>query len=140
MNPTRMLFLAPVLALALAGAGCGSSEENDFIESYNAATAPLTELSTDLSGAPDQQSLDKMADGLADVQAELGALDPPDDAQDELDALVASIESNTAQVRKMAKAVKANDVEQLTAATQKFSTEGAKLVQAEEALRAAVEG
>ena len=140
MNPTRMLFLAPVLAVALAGAGCGSSESNDFIDDYNAATTSLTQLSTDLSGTPSEDSLTKMADGLADVKTKLSELDPPDDAQDELDALVASLDKNTAEVRKMAKAVKSQDVEQLTAATQAFSTEGAKLVQAEEALRAAVEG
>jgi hypothetical protein len=81
-----------------------------------------------------------MADGLEDVKVKLGELDPPDDAQDELDALLASLEANTAEVRKMAKAVKSDDVKQLTAASQSFSTEGAKLVQAEEALRAAVEG
>jgi hypothetical protein len=140
MTPTRTLFLAPVLAIALAVAGCGGSDQNDFVEGYNAATAPLTQLTTDLSGTPDQQSLDKMADGLDDVRAELGALDPPDGAQDKLDAMLASLETNTAQVRKLAKAVKSGDVEKLTAATQSFSTEGAKLVAAEQALRAAVDG
>ena len=39
----------------------------------------------------------------------------------------------------MAKAVKSQDVEQLTQATQEFSASGTELVQAEEALRAAVE-
>ena len=141
MNPTKKLFLAPAIALALAtAAGCGSSEDNDFIESYNAATAPLTQLTTSISGAPDEQSLDKMASGLEDVKGKLAALDPPDDAQDELDALVASIEANTAEVRKMSKAVKSQDVEKLSAVAQSFSSEGQKLVAAEEALRAAVDG
>jgi hypothetical protein len=140
MNPTRKLFLLPALAIALAAAGCGNSEENNFIDDYNAATKPLTELTTSISGSPDEQSLDKMAAGLEDVKTKLAALDAPDDAQDELDALVASIEKNTAEVRKMSKAVKSQDVEQLSAAAQSFSTEGQKLVQAEEALRQAVEG
>ena len=140
MNPTRTLFLAPVLAVALAAAGCGGSDQNDFIEGYNAATAPLTQLTTDVSGTPDQQSLDKMADGLEDVQAKLAELEAPDGAQDELDTMLASLEANTAEVRKLAKAVKAGDVEQLSAATQSFSAEGAKLVAAEQALRAAVDG
>ncbi len=140
MTPTRMLLLAPVLAVALAGAGCGGSDQNEFIDGYNAATAPLTQLTSDLSGTPDQDSLDKMADGLEDVQAKLGELEPPDGAQDELDAMLASLEQNTAQVRKLAKAVKSGDVEQLSAATQSFSAEGAKLVAAEQALRTAVDG
>jgi hypothetical protein len=54
--------------------------------------------------------------------------------------MLASLETNTAQVRKLAKAVKSGDVEQLSAVTQSFSTEGAKLVAAEQALRAAVDG
>lgn len=140
MNPTKTLLLVPVLAVALAGAGCGDSESNDFIEGYNAATTPLTQLTSDLSGTPSARSLTKMADGLEDVKIQLGELDPPEDAQDELDALLASLDANTAEVRKMAKAVKADDVEKLTAASQSFSAEGAKLVQAEEALRAAVDG
>jgi hypothetical protein len=140
MTPTRKLFLVPAVAIALAAAGCGGSDENDFIESYNAATAPLTELTTSISAAPDEQSLDKMADGLDEVKGKLAALEAPDDAQDELDALVASIDANTAEVRKMAKAVKSQDVEQLTAAAESFSAQGQKLVQAEENLRKAVEG
>jgi hypothetical protein len=135
-----MLVLVPVLAAALAGAGCGNSGSNDFVEGYNAATAPLTQLMTDLSGTPSEKSLTKMADGLEDVKGKLATLDPPDDAQHELDTLLASLDANTAEVRKMAKAVKSGDVEKLTAATQSLSTEGAELVQAEEALRAAVEG
>jgi hypothetical protein len=140
MTPTRKLFLIPAVAIALAAAGCGNSDENDFIDSYNAATKPLTELTTSISASPDEQSLTKMADGLEDVKGKLAALDAPGDAQDELDALVAAIDSNTAEVRKMAKAVKSQDVEQLTAAAESFSTEGQKLVEAEEALRQAVEG
>jgi hypothetical protein len=140
MNPTRTLLLLPALAIALAGAGCGNSDNNDFIDSYNEATAPLTELQTSLSGAPDELSLDKMADGLEDVKGKLANLDAPDDAQDELDALVAAIETNTAEVRKMSDAVKSKDVEELSAAAQSFSTQGQKLVEAEENLRKAVEG
>jgi len=140
MNPTRTLLLVPALAIALAGAGCGNSDNNDFIDSYNAATAPLTDLQTSLSGAPDEQSLDKMADGLENVKGKLADLDAPDDAQDELDALVAAIDKNTAEVRNMADAVKSKDVQKLSAAAESFSTQGQKLVQAEENLRAAVEG
>jgi hypothetical protein len=140
MNPTRKLLIVPALALALAGAGCGSSDDNAFVEDYNAATAPLAELTTSLGGSPSPDSLGKMADGLDDVRTKLAALDAPDDAQDELDRMLVSLEKSTQQVRTLAKAVKSKDIEKLTAATQEFSTTGTELVQAEEALRAAVEG
>jgi len=140
MTNSRKLLLAPVVALVVAAAGCGGSDSNDFVESYNAATKPLTELTAGLSsGEPSADSLNQMADGLADVKTKLAALDAPEGAQDELDAMLASIDESTAQVRTMAKAVKSQDVEQLTQATQEFSASGTELVQAEEALRAAVE-
>jgi hypothetical protein len=140
MTNSRKLLLAPVVALVVAAAGCGGSDSNDFVESYNAATKPLTELTAGLSsGEPSADSLNQMADGLADVKTKLAALDAPEGAQDELDAMLTSIDESTAQVRTMAKAVKSQDVEQLTQATQEFSASGTELVQAEEALRAAVE-
>lgn len=140
MNQSRKLLLAPVVALLVAAAGCGGGESDDFVEGYNAATRPLTELTAGLSsGQPTAESLDQMADGLADAKTRLAALDAPDGAQDELDAMLASIDESTADVRKMAKAVKSQDVQQLTQATQDFSAAGTELVQAEEALRAAVE-
>jgi hypothetical protein len=142
MNHSRKVILAPVLALALAGAGCGGggSDENEFIEGYNAATAPLTELSDGLSGNPSQNGLAEVADGLDDVRTQLAVLEPPDGAQDELDRMLAALQANSKEVRVLAKAVKSGDVDKLTAATKKYSTAGSELVAAEDALRKAVEG
>ena len=142
MNPTRKLFLAPVLAVALAGAGCGSSEDNDFIESYNAATQPLTELTDEhLRLSRTERASSKMATGLDDVKAKLAALDAPDDAQDELDALVASIDD---EHRRGAQDGQGRQVPGRRAADARRRSRSRpraqKLVQAEEALRAAVEG
>ena len=142
MSHSRKLILAPVIvALALAGAGCGGGDENTFIDGYNAATEPLTKLTTDLgSGQPSQDSLTKVADGLDDVGARLGKLEAPAGAQDELDRMLAAIKSNSEQVRALAKAVKSGDVDKLTAASEEYSSAGTELVAAEEALRNAVGG
>ena len=92
MNHSRKLLLAPVVTLLVAAAGCGGSESDDFVEGYNAATKPLAELTTGLGSAePSADSLNQMADGLAGVKTELAALDAPEGAQDELDAMLASI-------------------------------------------------
>lgn len=140
MTHSRKLILAPVLALALAGAACGSSEENDFVDSYNDATAPLAQLSSDLAGSPSKDSLGKVADGLDDVGARLAGLEAPDGAQDELDRMLAAIETNSEQVRSMAKAVRSGDVDALSAATKEYASAGSELVEAEQALREAVGG
>ena len=146
---TRLLAL-PAVAVALAAAGCGGSDENDFIDGYNQATQPLTQLMTDLGGTTAatgaagqkqaEQQLTKLADGLEDVEGKLDALDPPSDARDEFDRMLKALDANTAQVRTMAKALGTGDVDRITAASTKFAEQGTALVEAEQALRTAVNG
>lgn len=149
MTPRKRLLVVPALALALAGAGCGG-DKADFVDGYNAATAPLTQLMSDVGGAgitPDGEAsgqaskqLKRLADGLEDVETRLRELDPPGDARDEFDAMLSSLDENTAQVRKLVKAMKSGDVQSISAAATGFSATGGKLVEAETALRRAVDG
>jgi ABC-type transporter Mla subunit MlaD len=143
MSRPGRLFLAPALAVALAAGGCGDSgpDENEFISGYNAATAPLAELSTDVEGgAATQDRLVRVADQLDDVRSRLARLEPPVRAQDELERMLAAIAANSRQVRALARAIRTNDVDKLSAATRRYSNAGDRLVEAEQALRTAVEG
>lgn len=142
MSHGLRVLLAPVVALTLAGAGCGGDDgQGEFIDGYNQATAPLSQLSTDVEGSAGTQArLTKVADQLDDVQSRLARLEPPPDARDELDRMLAAIASNAKQVRALARAIKTNDVDKLTAATRRYSSAGDELVEAEQALRTAVEG
>jgi hypothetical protein len=143
----RPLAVLPVLAVSLvAAAGCGGSDDADFVEGYNSAVEPLSTLMSDIqpANATDPNaaadSLNKLADGLDNVHTELSGLDAPEDAQDELDRLLTSLEKGTDQVRDMAAAAENGNVEKLSSATQKFSKTGTDLVTAEQQLRTAVEG
>ena len=121
---------------------------DDFVEGYNSATQPLGQLMTDLGGAgppaPGQaeaeQKLVKLADGLDDVEGRLRELEPPSDAKDEFDRMLSALDENIEQVRTMAKAVKSGDLDKLTKASSEFSAKGTELVEAENALRTAVNG
>ena len=143
----RPRAVLPVLAVALAtaAAGCGGSDDADFVEGYNKAVEPLTTLMQDIgptnASNPDKagDSLNKLADGLEGVRADLADLEAPDDAKEELDSLLTSLDKGTDQVREMAAAAKDGDVEKLTAATTEFSKTGTDLVTAEQELRTAVE-
>src|SRR5215213_9516523 len=109
-------LIAPLLALAIAAAGCGNSDSNDFIEGYNQATAPLQKLTTDLGsavggGAGANAKLNQLADGLDDVQTKVADLEPPDGAQEELDAMLKALGNTADQVRAIGKSAKSGDVD-----------------------------
>jgi hypothetical protein len=142
-HTVRTLLVPALAAAALVGAGCGS--DDDFVEDYNNATAPLARLAsagatgTGQDGAPNQ-NLARMADGLEQVEERLRALDAPADARKEYDRLIAAVDAGGAQVRRMAEAVEAGDMDRFADEARTFSARGAELVQAEQTLRAAVEG
>ena len=149
MNPMplragRRRALLPLAALTLALGACGG-ENNDFIEGYNAAVAPMQELMTDLGSgtggdAKAGEQLDAVADGFDEMRADLDALEPPEDATDELDRMLAALDKGADQVREMGAAVEAQDNEQLQQISTEFSATGTELVTVEEELRKAVEG
>jgi hypothetical protein len=141
----RPAALPLLLAATLVAAGCGSSDYADFVDGYNAAVAPLSTTMSGLSSSPAGdpaaagKSLDKVADGLDDVRADLAALDPPEDAADEFDRMLGALEKGTEQVRAMAGAAKDGDVKKLTKATADFSATGTDLVTIEQELRTILE-
>jgi hypothetical protein len=103
-----------VAALALAGAGCASSEDESFKQDFNEAQAPLEKLLADSAGASDPASMGKIADGLEDTAAKMKALDAPDDAQDELDTFVKEVNASADTMREAQKAMEDKDLEKMT--------------------------
>jgi hypothetical protein len=134
-----------VLTVAVGAAGCASSEDVEFVDGYNAAVAPLSttmsRLSASLAGDPAaaSKSLDRVADELVDVRADLRALDPPDDAADEFDRLLDALAKAPRQVHAMARATKDGDLKRLSKATTDLSRTGTELVTIEQELRDVVE-
>jgi hypothetical protein len=141
----RRAALPIVIAVAVLAGGCASTEDAEFVDGYNAAVAPLTttmsRLSTSLAGDPAgaSKSLDRVADRLVEVRADLAALDPPDDAADEFDRMLVALKTGTKQVRAMARATKDGDLERLGKVTAHLSATGTKLIAIEQELRTIVE-
>ena len=141
----RPVALPLVLAVTLVVAGCGSSDDAEFVDGYNAAVAPLSTTMSDLSSAPAgnpkaaSKSLVQVADGLDAIRADLAALDPPEDAADEFDRMLGALAKGTEQIRTMAGAAKDGDLKQLTKATANFSATGTDLVTIEQELRTVLE-
>jgi hypothetical protein len=142
---------APFLALlALAApAACGDND-NAFKEDYNQAVEPLSSLGDDvgqsLSGASGKSNkelasrYDGLADRMNEVRGNLARLDPPDDAQDELDALVASLRKGTKDLRSLGDAARSGDPAEAQDAAAALVRAGQEIQSAETDLQQAVDG
>ncbi len=114
MRNMKKPIIITVAALALAFAGCASSEDESFKQDFNAAQEPLNKLLTDSAGASDPASMGKIADGLDDTAKKMAALDAPDDAKDELDTFVKEVNASADTMRDAQKAMEDQDLQKMT--------------------------
>jgi hypothetical protein len=131
------LTSAGALLVLLLLAGCGGSDDS-FTEGYNKAVEPLSQLGQGMGDQP--REFDVLARRTGQTRRKLARLDPPEDAQDEFDALLGHLDDVTADLRAVAAAARGNDVvKQRQAATRLVRSTG-EVQQAETALKTAVEG
>ena len=134
-----MKLTSPVMLLVLlAVAGCGGGSDDSFTEDYNEAVRPLSELKTDMGTNAAQ--FDKLADRTGETRDNLADLDPPDDAQDEMDKLLSGLDRVTQDLSGVADAVRSKDPVKQQSAAKQLVKSSADVQQAETALQQAVEG
>jgi hypothetical protein len=151
MTGTRIAVLALSLLLLAFLGGCGDDEETDqFREDYNAAVERLSkidaEIGTAASGAAGQsnQEIAEEFGGIAQTaeqtRSDLSELEPPDDAKDEFDELLAALEDGLANLRAVANAARQDDPKGAREAARELAQSGEEINAAEEALKDAVDG
>ena len=128
---------AAALLVLLAAAGCGG-EESTFTQDYNRAVRPLSSLGRHIGTKP--SSFDALARRTDATRANLAKLDPPDEARDELKALLARLDEVTADLRDVATAARGKDpvVQKKAARALVRSSNGVE--RAETRLKRAVQG
>jgi hypothetical protein len=151
-KPRPLTFVATAVcafALAVGVAGCGD-DSNQFREDYNAAVENLTEINSEIgsataggagqSNAAIAKELDEIADAADTARGEIADLDPPEDAKQEFDKLLAALDTGVDDLRSMAKAAKSGDSAQAQTAAQELVKSGQQITAAENALKTAVDG
>jgi uncharacterized lipoprotein YehR (DUF1307 family) len=134
-----MKLTSPVVVLVLlALAGCGGESGDSFTEDYNKAVRPLSELKTNMGTNAAQ--FDKLADRTGETRDNLADLDPPADAQDEMDKLLAGLDRVTDDLSGVADAVRSKDPVKQQDAAKRLVKSSTDVQQAETALQQAVEG
>jgi hypothetical protein len=150
MTGTRISVLALSLVLLAFLGGCGDDEETDqFREDYNAAVERLSQIDSEIgsatSGAAGQsnreiaQEFGQIADTAERTRTDLSELDPPEDAQDEFDELLAALADGVGNLRAVANAAREDDPEGAREAARQLAESGEEINAAEEALKDAVD-
>jgi hypothetical protein len=133
-----MKLTSPVAILVLlAVAGCGGSNDS-FTKDYNNAVKPLSSLKSDLGNSAGE--FDRLAGRTKQTRDNLADLDPPDDAQDELDKLLKGLDGVTHDLSAVADAVRAKDPVKQQKAAKQLVQSSAAVQSAETDLKRAVEG
>jgi uncharacterized phage infection (PIP) family protein YhgE len=151
MNRLRLaIVLALAALLAITAPACGGDDSDQFREDYNAAVDKLSKINTDIGtaagGATDQSNkaiakeFNQIADTAEQTRSRLSDLDPPEDAKDEFDKLLSSLETGVEDLRAVAKAARANSPQEANQAVKKLAQTGQEITEAENALKAAVDG
>jgi chromosome segregation ATPase len=134
-----MKLTSPVVLLVLlAVAGCGGGSDDSFTEDYNDAVKPLSELKTDMGSNAAQ--FDKLAERTGETRDNLADLDPPEEAQDEMDKLLSGLDRVTEDLSGVADAVRSKDPVKQQDAAKRLVESSADVQEAESALQKAVDG
>jgi hypothetical protein len=142
----RIATLAASAALALAGCGGDEGEGADrFREGYNAAIEQLTEIHSEIGeGAADKSNrqiaveFERIATAARRTRSDLARLEPPENARDEFRELLDALDQGVADLRRMARAARANDPEAADEAVEALSESAEEINEADEALKRAV--
>jgi hypothetical protein len=133
-----MKLTSPVaLLVLLMVAGCGGGNDS-FTDDYNKAVEPLAKLNT--QGGSSAREFARLADRTRQTRQNLADLDPPDDAQDEMDKLLAGLQLVTRDLSAVADAVRSKDPAEQADAAKELVESSAEVQRAESALQQAVEG
>jgi hypothetical protein len=133
-----MKLTSPVALLVLLVVGGCGGDNDSFTEDYNKAVEPLAELNSNVGTSA--REFDRLADRTRQTRENLADLDPPDDAQDEMDKLLSGLDSVTRDLSGVAEAVRSKDPVRQKDAAEQLVKSSAEVQWAESALQDAVQG
>ncbi|HEV7847134.1 MAG TPA: hypothetical protein VGO83_12850 [Thermoleophilaceae bacterium] len=131
------LTSSAVVLVLLALAGCGGSDSS-FADDYNKAVRPLSRLGENLGTKP--AAFDRLAKGTARTRHNLARLDPPADARDEFDGLLARLDEVTRDLQAVASAERSKNVPRQRRAAKRLVQSSSAVERAETKLKRAVNG
>jgi methyl-accepting chemotaxis protein len=140
-----------VLLAVPVGLACGDDDDtaDRFRDGYNQAIERLNEVNSDIQESGEQlaaqsgdeigRQFDRIAETAARTRADLAELEPPEQAREEFDELLAAVQDGIRDIRAAADAARTESQDRFNAAAERLSQSGQEIAEAEEELKDAVE-
>ena len=140
-----------VLLTVPAGLACGDEDgaADRFRDGYNQAIERLNEVNSniqesgeDLAAQPGDEigrQFDRIAETAARTRGELAELEPPEQAREEFEALLAAVQEGVRDIRAAADAARTENQDRFNEAAEQLSESGQDIAAAEQELKDAVE-
>jgi|Tabmets5t2r1_1033131.scaffolds.fasta_scaffold14646_3 hypothetical protein len=140
-----------VLLAVPSGLACGDEDGagDRFREGYNQAVERLNEVNSNIQESGEElaaqpgdeigRQFDRIAETAARTRAELAELEPPEQAREEFDALLAAVEDGIRDIRAAADAARTENQARFNEAAERLSETGQEIGEAEQELKDAVE-
>jgi uncharacterized membrane protein YccC len=147
----RPLVVTLVLLAALGALACGGDDgtADRFREGYNQAVQRLNEVNSsiqesgaELAARPGDEiarEFDRIAETADRTRDDLAELEPPDEAREEFEELLAAIQAGVTDIRAAADAARSGNQDRFTEAAEQLSQSGQEIGVAEQELKDAVE-
>jgi hypothetical protein len=123
-----VLVVVASAAVALAVAGCGNAEKNDYVDKVNEIQSNLqTQATQAISSAPTSPAqagelVKKLESIFSDAADQLAAVDPPSDVADLHNQLVDKIREVSDEVGKLSDAFESGNPQQIQQAATKLQS------------------
>jgi hypothetical protein len=128
-------FVLVAVTAALAFAGCGTAEKNDYVNSVNQATTQMTKALSSVGNvgtdpAAMASTLQSGSDAIEKAAKDFEAIDPPDNAEHAHQLMVDGLHSLATTFKQAADAATAKDNDKVIEALGNIqSSDGAKKIQ-----------
>jgi tetrahydromethanopterin S-methyltransferase subunit G len=142
---------ALVLLATASGLACGDEDgaAERFRDGYNQAIQRLNEVNSniqergeELAAQPGEEigrEFDRIAATAARTHEELAELEPPEEAKEEFDELLAAVQEGVRDIRAAADAARTENQDRFNEAAERLSETGQDIAAAEQELKDAVE-
>jgi cation transport regulator ChaB len=124
----RLLLVLTLTGLVLAACGGDTEEKNEYVDALNSAQERYADAASGFGSDPERYGADikKLTEATDTLIADIEALDPPDEVQEQHDDIIAALREFNGSVKPVTDELNSDDPAQAATAAQVVATSAAR--------------